>query len=658
MTILSKDTHAVLKLNLGEQGTRRITLKRLWNEETNTPSYTTLVALIRDYKSHQTSPLSLSHDDDDDSSSSSSDVLRLPWKITYTDEDGDIITISSDEELVDAFEQFINKDPPVLRATVTMTGTGTLCSISSNGTRSGNGTSTSNAATHHHIHTLNNNNNNLRKLEQLKAQKRDIMRQMAQERRMMLSTKMDQRTNPPPPTTNTTNTTTTMTQTDLPVSVPVPIAVPTTSTTTTSETKECPSAFIHGRHTCDGCFTTPIIGIRYHAVNLPDYDLCQNCVHNYKGSDIAFKPEQLDRDVPLQDRWRQRFAVTNVMRHCGQGSTSANVTTTTSTTTNARNCNRATPPMKREDIRTVSHNVAANVLDAAIKGVRRVGHEIMEDAAFQEAVRRSLLVSKPSKLKQNESLPDKVAVQDEKEQEEEKKEQEQVEEVEEKENRHDTIEVESVSEESVAEAEVTVSPTQSLTTANILIEPLDELILKEETPLIHLKIEETMDDIENVQEDLQDFDNAQVNETGATILNGEDITDEIPIPQPHNADAVERGEWQVLDNNGEDITQRDFARATQMLGSALYQSSQTESNMSSLTSVPTIGSSNTNIPPVVLAMWRDELEMLRQFGFSDDQRNAEILERLQAANIGSDRDEKVSVERAANVLLNEKQFTP
>ena len=51
--------------------------------------------------------------------------------------------------------------------------------------------------------------------------------------------------------------------------------------------------FIHGRHTCDQCLTTPIIGTRYHALNLPDYDLCANCFGNYKGSEIVFEEAQL-----------------------------------------------------------------------------------------------------------------------------------------------------------------------------------------------------------------------------------------------------------------------------------------------------------------------------------------------------------------------------
>lgn len=64
--------------------------------------------------------------------------------------------------------------------------------------------------------------------------------------------------------------------------------------------------FIHGRHTCDGCLTTPIIGKRYHATNLPDYDLCQKCFSNYKGSEIKYEPVELRHDIPLQHHWRLR----------------------------------------------------------------------------------------------------------------------------------------------------------------------------------------------------------------------------------------------------------------------------------------------------------------------------------------------------------------
>lgn len=69
---------------------------------------------------------------------------------------------------------------------------------------------------------------------------------------------------------------------------------------------EEPIPFIHGRHTCDSCLVTPIVGKRYHAQNLPDYDLCQNCFSSYTGKDIIFKEEELDRDRAFQVRWNRR----------------------------------------------------------------------------------------------------------------------------------------------------------------------------------------------------------------------------------------------------------------------------------------------------------------------------------------------------------------
>lgn len=51
--------------------------------------------------------------------------------------------------------------------------------------------------------------------------------------------------------------------------------------------------FIHGRHTCDRCLSTPIVGKRFHATNLPDYDLCEKCMDGYKGTEIQFEAVEL-----------------------------------------------------------------------------------------------------------------------------------------------------------------------------------------------------------------------------------------------------------------------------------------------------------------------------------------------------------------------------
>ncbi len=53
--------------------------------------------------------------------------------------------------------------------------------------------------------------------------------------------------------------------------------------------------FVHARHTCDGCGTAPIIGLRYHAVNISDYDYCETCMANYDGVEVTFQVEQLGK---------------------------------------------------------------------------------------------------------------------------------------------------------------------------------------------------------------------------------------------------------------------------------------------------------------------------------------------------------------------------
>jgi hypothetical protein len=63
----------------------------------------------------------------------------------------------------------------------------------------------------------------------------------------------------------------------------------------TAPTTQESRPFIHGRHTCDNCLTTPIVGGRYHAIDLPDFDLCQTCKDNYQGPDTRFEEVELGK---------------------------------------------------------------------------------------------------------------------------------------------------------------------------------------------------------------------------------------------------------------------------------------------------------------------------------------------------------------------------
>ena len=60
--------------------------------------------------------------------------------------------------------------------------------------------------------------------------------------------------------------------------------------------------FVHGRHTCNACLKTPIVGLRYHALNLKDYDLCCDCYPKYTGSEIIFEAVELRKCLLFQNR--------------------------------------------------------------------------------------------------------------------------------------------------------------------------------------------------------------------------------------------------------------------------------------------------------------------------------------------------------------------
>jgi ribosomal protein L31 len=57
------------------------------------------------------------------------------------------------------------------------------------------------------------------------------------------------------------------------------------------------TAFVHSRHTCDSCLKTPVVGKRYHAVNQVDYDLCENCFKTYSGKQTHFIEHPSEKKV-------------------------------------------------------------------------------------------------------------------------------------------------------------------------------------------------------------------------------------------------------------------------------------------------------------------------------------------------------------------------
>merc|ERR1712137_138657 len=126
--------------------------------------------------------------------------------------------------------------------------------------------------------------------------------------------------------------------------------------------------------------------------------------------------------------------------------------------------------------------------------------------------------------------------------------------------------------------------------------------------------------------------------SGQSILDGEQ---EIEVKSDGS------NEWEVVNNNG-NVDDHVVAQAAQMLGSALFQSdmsnhvhvNEEESTTSGLTSVPSIKTkSKPEISSVLLSRYDNDLKQLHSFGFLDDHKNIDALERLEASYIGVDSDE-------------------
>jgi hypothetical protein len=214
------------------------------------------------------------------------DVNEHDCTLTYYDIDNDCVTIASNEELVDAIDQFTLNENPVLRITADVKRKEHVSVPSSSNwepnQRSGKASPSINMKPNQlqsivescvsvlaaAVVTLQH------QIAEVSNPKNTSSKTVASESTGRSSAKMDAENLPDDAVGNSEETT--------------------GDEITRGEdlhVKELP--FIHGRHTCDGCLCTPIIGTRYHATNLPDYDLCATCRGNYKGTEIHFEAQQL-----------------------------------------------------------------------------------------------------------------------------------------------------------------------------------------------------------------------------------------------------------------------------------------------------------------------------------------------------------------------------
>lgn len=486
--------------------------------------------------------------------------------------------------------------------------------------------------------------------------------------------------------------------------------------------------FIHGRHTCDLCLTTPIIGKRFHATNMLDYDLCEACHGNYKGSEILFEEATLERDSPFQDRWNRKKRMQQSMNNkkCGPMRRAPN--------------GRHVGPYRHPAFAGPPPPFAPNV---------RAGHRhncfgpptphfgppphhgphphpfgphphhgphshpfgphpphSRGDVAMEEAIRRSLqdvvglsgqdeveatdepdivveLVDQEATEKTSEDAKSKyapVAADDEETFSDCKEEPEDdltlaVEKpssvefaVEEKEDvKKTSVEVETVNEgdeipaeESFAgkDASFASEAADSGDIATFVGETLDRM--GEAIERLNSEFSKDVEEEDSVDDD---------DDSGAMIVDGEE-----------HDDAVSESSWSVVVEEEQSVVDEGIARATQAIGSALFNSdmrssenvsamthsiaessssssssSSSETNFSSVASVPTTVRSvvTTEVPQQLLNRYAVQLEKLHELGFLNDALCVEVLEGLAAANIGVDSEDEVSVQQVVDKLMKE-----
>lgn len=160
---------------------------------------------------------------------------------------------------------------------------------------------------------------------------------------------------------------------------------------------------------------------------------------------------------------------------------------------------------------------------------------------------------------------------------------------------------------------------------------------------------------------------ATSNEGGELILHSTELLQKEDIKDDDS-------EWSVVKSVGSNGTteSEQIAKAAEMLGSALYNSDMKNSSentgadsgsvgssFSVPSSVPTdIGTQQTTTAapaPAQLDRWAAHLLQLRELGFDNEPECVEVLERLEAANIGVDADDDLSINHVVNEILEQKK---
>lgn len=459
----------------------------------------------------------------------------------------------------------------------------------------------------------------------------------------------------------------------------------------------------------DACLTTPIVGKRFHAVNMQDYDLCQNCHGNYRGTEIQFEEAELDRDGPMQERWHRRYAKWGTAgrphwrKHGGRpGRFGGHGRFGPPRGPHCRGPPPHGPPFPPPhgppppDGPPFPPPHAMPPPFAAHSEQYPQPEEV--DAALKEAIKRSMEDLKKAEKKE----PTKSDTTDISKQVEKKETAETNTQTEEPAQTEAETQTEEPEPEIVVEAKgaetakpeikmivqtkektPAVTPSESVKwtptkapaqadnsfaldaagngdVAAVLGETMDKIAFAIEEMNVELERETSSNE---ANEDDSDKESEIVVETveeddkaGAVIIGGDDSQD----------DTISQNSWDVVED--QIAHDESLARAAQVIGSALFNSGMSESRSNSQangsnvsvdssvpTDLPSITSATENyVPDALLQRWSPQLTQLHEIGFRNDALLVETLERLEAADIGSGESGPISVTRVVNEMMRDR----
>mmetsp|Transcript_16376 Transcript_16376/g.30403 ORF Transcript_16376/g.30403 Transcript_16376/m.30403 type:complete len:799 (+) Transcript_16376:131-2527(+) len=547
------------------------------------------------------------------------------------------------------------------------------------------------------------------------------------------------------------------------------------------EEKEESRPFIHGRHTCDSCLTTPIIGKRYHSTNLKDYDLCANCFSNYKGKEIVFEAVELDRDRAFQERWHRRWKTNraammkagrfgrfqNRRRQHGLGRFAVNRPSAPPPPPH-NGCPPPPPPhhggppphhhhhghgcpppppahhhpvglggfhhhwahlgphisphangMSSEFDSALKEAIRRSLSDIAPKEAeinKKSDAEVKPSAPVEDAIEKEISdetnknEDKPAAEAKQEDKSLEIVAKDEEEEEEEgndiPRSVEIVEYVEEKDDDASKEAAESEDQSKEAKAMEQSMETESVDSEKLVAEADKEEVALQDVPVerevsksskdesfssdakgngdvaelmgalldqVAGGITDMLSESESSKKNADEGREEEAADLCEASTSGELIVDSTEMPEKKES-KDDDSEWSVVKSVGSSATteSEQIAKAAEMLGSALFNSdmknssenahsvsgcgSDVASSFSIPSSVPSdIGTQQSH--PAAQAQvdrWAAHLLQLRELGFDNEALCVEVLERLEAANIGVDADDDISINHVVNELL-EKQ---